>query len=218
MSNIRTSYTFLFEGQGIPTATSVQTTQTALQDARTPVGAVVLLSCYQAFIRDFTSLLEDERTPSRLTLDDCPSPEALLDLPQRVPFDAIVANMHLYLIQLLRYVANIGEITVHEIDPTFGLLGRSGGMFACAAIACSDTIPQFVTCSTEAFRLAFWMGVHAQQYAFRILPEIQLPDAASQPWMLVVLGSSRADIQAAVDKFNAEQVRDHFISSILNVR
>lgn len=213
MSDIPTTYAFVLDGQGIPTSTSPQTIHTALQDARTPLGAAVLLSCYQAFVQDFSSLTELERAESGLTLDECPEPEALLNLPQRLPCNAVIGNIHLYLVQLLRYIANTDASVLRETHSTFGVLGFSTGMIASAVIACADNIPRFVTHATEAFRLAFWIGLRAQQYASRSLLDIKMSGAATQSWTLVTFGSSRAELQDAVDRFSAEQVRHHCIFS-----
>lgn len=204
------AYSFVLDGQGIPASTSPQTIQIALQDATVPLGHAVLLACHQAFLQDYRSLTPEEQADSGLTIDDCPSPESLLELPQCILYNAIVGNIHLYLIQLLRYIANIDASTLGEMHPSIGelgVLGFSTGMIASTVIACADNIPRFISHATEAFRLAFFMGLRAQQYLARAIPDIQLSDPAAQSWTLVTFGSSRAEIQGAVEKFNAEKVR-----------
>ena len=203
-------YSFVFDGQGIPIATSFQTTHIALRDARTPMGRTILLSCYQAFVRDFSSLSVQEQLDSGIALDDVPRPESILDLPQRVLCNAVVANIHLYLVQLLRYIACSDA---HGIDASLntseelGIFGFSTGVIAATVIACLDTIPVFVSHATEAFRLAFWMGLRAQQHAKGSFLEAQVADAPSASWTLVTFGSAHGELQEAIDRYNMEQVR-----------
>ncbi|KIP05128.1 hypothetical protein PHLGIDRAFT_36582 [Phlebiopsis gigantea 11061_1 CR5-6] len=201
MSDASPSYAFVLDGQGNPASVSPQTIATARHDARTPLGAAVLSSCYEALVQDLSSLSPTERAASGITVD---APDALLDLPQRAPHNAIVGSVHLYLIQILRYIANIDGRPSRSIHPTFGVLGFSTGFVAASVIACADGLPQLVAHATEAFRLAFWIGLRAQQYAHRALRDVPT-SAPEESWTLVTFGAARAEVQAAVDRYNAEQ-------------
>lgn len=205
MSDVSPTFAFVLDGQGNPASVSPQTISTARHDARTPLGAAVLLSCYQALVQDLSSLSPTERAESGITVDACPDPDALLDLPQRAPHNAIVGNVHLYLVQILRYIANIDGRPSRSIHPTFGVLGFSTGFVAASVIACADGLPQLVAHATEAFRLAFWIGLRAQQYARRALRDVPT-SAPEESWTLVTFGAARAEVQGAVDRYNAEQV------------
>lgn len=211
MSDVaRAAYAFVLDGQGIPASTSPQTIQIALQDATVPLGKAILLSCHQAFVQDYNALTSEEQRDSGLTLDDCPIPESLLELPEHISYNAVVANIHLYLVQLLRYVASVDATSLGDIHPSLkelGVLGFSTGMIAATVVACADNIPRFISHATEAFRLAFYMGLRAQQYCNRALPDVQMADAASQSWTLVTFGSTRSEVQDAVDKYNTDKVR-----------
>ena len=207
MSEPRSSFSFVLDGQGIPTTTSPQTIQTALHDAQSPLGRALLLSCYEAFLADYGSLSPEEQLESGLTLEDCSRPESLVELPLHTTFNAIVGNVHLYLIQILRYIANLDSGVSFETSGIVGVLGFSTGMIAATVIACADAIPSFIAHATEAFRLGFWIGLRAQQYVNRALPHIELPEPQSASWTLVIFGCTRAEVQEAVDKFNEEKVR-----------
>lgn len=206
MSDVPT-FSFVLDGQGIPASTNQQTINTAQEDARTPLGAAVLLSCYQAFVKDLATLTPEEQHSAGLTLADVPVPDALLALPQLAAHNAVVGNVHLYLVQVLRYAARVAGAAFPRAHPALGVLGFSTGMLAAAVIACADTVPNFVRHATEAFRLAFWLGLRAQQYAARALPAVPLPDAPAQAWTLITFGASRAEVEDAVAKFNADKVR-----------
>lgn len=207
MTSQRRTSAFVLDGQGIPTATSPQTIQAALREAHTSLGRAILLSCHEAFIADFSSLSPEEQSDTGLTLEDCPRPESLIELPQRVPHNAIVGNVHLYLIQILRYIANVDVGVAAETSEDIGVLGFSTGMIAATVIACANTIPTFIGQATEAFRFAFCIGLRAQQYANRALSHIELPDPKSASWTLVIFGSTRLEVQDAVDNYNGDKVR-----------
>jgi hypothetical protein len=206
MTSAGHAYSFVLDGQGIPITTSLQTTKIALRDAQAPLGRAILLSCYQAFIADYGSLSQQEQLDSGLTLEDCPRPESLLELPRRTPHNAIVGNVHLYLVQILRYVAQFDTCVALETSADVGILGFSTGMLAATVIACASTIPNFIAHSTEAFRLAFWTGLRAQQYANRAHPYIESSDPKSASWTLVIVGPTRSEIQEVVDQYNEEKV------------
>ena len=128
-------------------------------------------------------------------------------LAPRLPHNAPAANVHLSLVQLLRYAACTDFAAPPAVSPEAGVLGFSTGMFAAAVIACADTIPRFIAHATEACRLAFWLGLRAQQHARRAVPDVQMPEPERQSWTLVTFGSSRAEVQDAVNRYNAEKVR-----------
>ena len=209
MSDRPAPIAFVLDGQGIPASTSPQTIAAAQQDAHRPLAHAVLLACHAAFLSDLASLSPEERAAAGLAADvDAPTPAALLELPTRHAHNALVANVHLYLVQLLRFAASVDpqQLGSLSVAPQLGVLGFSTGMIAATVIACADSIPRFVAHATEAFRLAFWLGLRAQQYAAAARPHVALPDPAGQSWTLVTFGATRDEVQAAVDKFNAENV------------
>ncbi|EKM53832.1 uncharacterized protein PHACADRAFT_198250 [Phanerochaete carnosa HHB-10118-sp] len=208
MSSAGPTTTLVLDGQGSPNASSSQTIQTAVRDAQTPIGTAVLLSCHQALIQDYGSLSSQEKLDSGLSPDDFPRPESIFDLSSRFPHNAVVANVHLYLIQLLRYIAATGShdpSAPRAMSKGLCIIGFSTGMVTASIIACADTIPVLISYATQGFRLAFWIGLRAQQYAQSALSAVQIADAPSASWTLVAFGSTRAEIQRAVDNYNAER-------------
>lgn len=220
MSPQTTAYSFVLDGQGIPNSTSEQTIDTALQDAQTSIGNAILLSCHQAILRDYHCFTVEEQVDAGLTLADIPTPQSLLDLPLRIPHNAIVANTHLYLLQLLRYIANLDDGATSDAYPVaqeVGILGFSTGMFAATVIACSKTIPALIRHATEMFRLAFWLGLRAQVFVARALAESSLASpnlSSSSSWSLITFGASRDEIEAAIERYLADSVCSSTLSPV----
>ena len=208
MSDIALSHALVLDGQGLPAAISPQALQVALDDSKTPLGSAILLACYEAFTQEYNCLSSTERTACGIDLRHISTMEALLTLPKVYPSNAIVANTHLYLTQLLRFVAtslpgSFDSSNIPEEDA--GILGFSTGMFAAVVIASGTSIANFIANAVEVYRSAFWLGLRAELYATATLGKSDI--APSSSWSLVTFGSSRKDIQAAVDRYNVERVR-----------
>lgn len=212
MVSKRAPQSFVLDGQGIPVATNQTAVNTAMQDALSPVGHAVLLSCHQALLQDYKSLTDEESVDAGLAPADVPTPHSLLDLPLRIQYNAIVANTHLYLTQILRYIANLDEsapLDVHWVAQEIGILGFSTGMFAATVMACSHDVPTLVRNATEMFRFAFWLGLRAQEFVTRALAASASASGSLTPassWSLVTFGASRDDIQAAIERYLSECV------------
>ncbi|OBZ65944.1 hypothetical protein A0H81_14048, partial [Grifola frondosa] len=134
---------FVFDGQGSAATTSSQTTNLALQDAQLPLGSTLLLACHQAFLKEFASLSPADQASSGIDINAFLAPRALIDVPPAFRANAVLANTNLYLIQLLRYLANIDPASF-DAPPTADLIGFSTGVFAAVVVATSTSIPQLL--------------------------------------------------------------------------
>lgn len=199
---------FLFDGQGTAACTSSQTENIALRDSELPLGSALLQACFQAFTQEFASLSTDELSRSGIEIDAFKSPRSLLEVPSRFRTHGIIANTNLFLIQLLRYLANVDPSSIggnkdgSEIVPS--MIGFSTGMLAATVVATSNSIPSFFVNAIETFKLAFWLGLRAQAYA----SSINGGEPTGLPWSMVLFGSTRQEVQLAVDAFNSANVRD----------
>lgn len=216
MSDIACPLSLILDGQGVPSATSAQVIELALTDARTPLGGVLLMACHQAFLEEYTSLTKIEQAACGVNLQSLSTPESLLSLPKAYPSNAVVANTHLYLIQLLRYIATFLSGSVPPGTPPtsgwpeqdIGILGFSTGILAAIVIASITSIPAFISNSVEVYRSAFWLGLRAQIYATSLV-ETTAGESLSASWSLVTFGSTRYEIQRAVDAYNSQHVSAH---------
>nr|BAO20284.1 polyketide synthase 1 [Grifola frondosa] len=193
---------FVFDGQGSAATTSSQTTNLALQDAQLPLGSTLLLACHQAFLKEFASLSPADQARSGIDINAFLAPRALIDVPPAFRANAVLANTNLYLIQLLRYLANVDPASF-DAPPAADLIGFSTGVFAAVVVATSTSIPQLLVHAIETFRFAFWLGYHAHLYTSAALAELAPTDPA--PWSLVLFGATRAEASDAVSKFNAQR-------------
>lgn len=200
---------FVLDGQGIPSTVSSQTIRTALKDAQGPIANSVLIACHQALLRDFSSLSAGDQIDSGIIAPDLAAPTSLLELPLRYPTNAIVANVQLYLVQLLRYLTYAGDgFTSPEGEHTDSeIYGFSSGMLAATVIACSRDIPSFITHAVSICRLAFWLGLRSQQHANNLLRESLAESSCTSTWNLVIFGSTRAEVQVAINSYNNAHVR-----------
>ncbi|OBZ65139.1 Noranthrone synthase [Grifola frondosa] len=145
---------FVFDGQGSAATTSSQTTNLALQDAQLPLGSTLLLACHQAFLKEFASLSPADQARSGIDINAFLAPRALIDVPPAFRANAVLANTNLYLIQLLRYLANVDPASF-DAPPAADLIGFSTGVFAAVVVATSTSIPQLLVHAIETFRFAF---------------------------------------------------------------
>ncbi|CCM00101.1 uncharacterized protein FIBRA_02128 [Fibroporia radiculosa] len=160
----------VFDSQGPPTIPghSPQTIQTAIRDSRLPLGHVLLTACHQALVCDLTSVSQEEQTRFGLNLKNLGTPLDLLHLHPALRENVAMENVHLLLIQLLRFVANVEfpellcEGRASGFRNVHGLLGSSTGLLAAVVVSTSKDIPAFIATSVEAFRLAFWLGFSTQ--------------------------------------------------------
>lgn len=203
MSNCEATFTALvLDGQGIPSITSPQTIQTALQDAQLPLSNSILLGCHQALLQDVSSLSSKDKASCGFGAGDIVFPAAILELPLRYPTNAVVANIHLCLVQLLRYLAicNNGSNPVHDKASGHEVLGFSSGTLAATVIACAKDIPSCVAHAVSAFRLAFWLGLRSEQYAHTLSSGALKDYPSDATWSLVIFGTTREEIQQAIEQ------------------
>lgn len=194
----------VLDGQGLPATISSQAIQIAIDDSKTPLGSAILLACHEAFIKEHNALSAEERAACGIDLQHVPTSQSLLELPTTYPANAIVANTHLYLTQLLRWVACSlpGPFGASEQDA--GIFGFSTGMFAAVVIASSTTIAGTISNAVEVYRAAFWLGLRAQ--LFSVVTLGRLDRSMPQSWSLVTFGSPRSEVEAVVGRYNAEHV------------
>lgn len=214
-STTRTYDLIVLDGQGTAAATSPQTLALALRDAHNPLASAVLAACHHAFLQELNSLSQQDQSTTGLDTSALDSPTTFLSSILAARPNALTANVSLYLTQLLRYVAHLDPASF--TSPTtsgrvHALLGFSTGMFAASVIASADSVPSLLSYSVEALRLAFWLGLRAQQYALTALTDATIP--LSSPWSLVVFGASRHQLQTSADSFNKENVSRYFISYV----
>ena len=82
------------------------------------------------------------------------------------------------------------------------MVAFSTGILAATVIAASDSVTSFFVNAVETFKLAFWIGLQSECYAL----SVNGGKPSSSSWSLVIVGSSREEIIAAVSVFNDSNV------------
>ncbi|KZT07803.1 ketoacyl-synt-domain-containing protein [Laetiporus sulphureus 93-53] len=200
-------HVFVFDGQGTLASFSPHATNTALRDAKHPTGHVALSACHAAFLQELQFLPPAcQSSTAGVDSEDFQTPDALLNISARYRSNAIIANTNLFLMQILRFLANsqAGVLSKMETQPHVGcVLGFSSGLFAACVVASSADLPSLLCNIVEAFRLAFWVGYHSQRTAASMIggtPGYRI----GSPWSLILFGSSRPEVSEAVKQYSQE--------------
>ena len=200
----------VLDGLGIPCSTASETIQTSLADANSPLGATLLLACHQALFQELSTLDTNDIAANGFDTDAIPTPTSLLELPKSYPHNSVVANIHLYLVQLLCYLHHTSFDTstpaLTECADDIGILAFSTGMFAAVVIASSETVTDFLTHAVEVLRAVFWLGLRVQNSAARATGAAAQSGSSLSSWSLVIFGAQRSEVQEAVDRYNADYV------------
>ncbi|KIL57002.1 hypothetical protein M378DRAFT_133566 [Amanita muscaria Koide BX008] len=206
----------VFAGQGTTAINSPDTRQQALRDAEHPLCAVLLSSCYKAFISELSSLPPTDYDDIDLKLADFPSLYSLLELTgDKYLYNPIITGPTLFLVQALRYLAHIEglEAEPETVAPfsdiltcnrkyAVGLLGFSSGILPACVIASSTTPLDYVSRAIEAYRLTLWIGIRTQLYRKKALFLHSHITEPSLPWSLVFFGLTREAAEDALASFN----------------
>ncbi|KAH9952215.1 putative polyketide synthase [Amylocystis lapponica] len=196
---------FILDGQGTPSAFSPRTTAIALQDINLPLPFSVLLACHSAFLHEVRSLPVERQRSLEIDIQKFQEPHSLLDVDPSLRGNAVVANVNLYLTQLIRYLANVNPSFLDCSDGKttgdipFEVVGVSTGLLAATIIATIRDIPSLFVHAVEILRLAFWLGIRTQEFAHSISASCA---GDILPWVLVLLGSDREQVQVALDRYN----------------
>src|SRR6202044_1216720 len=98
----------IFAGQGTDAADSPQIIEQSLRDLTSPSCALLLTSCFDAFLEELSKLSQVERQESGLERTDFKSPKDLISsFPEHYVHNPIISGIKLFLFQSLRYLAHI---------------------------------------------------------------------------------------------------------------
>ncbi|KAL4246221.1 hypothetical protein ABKN59_009371 [Abortiporus biennis] len=232
MASYESEKIFVLEGQGTIAATSQETTATAFSDAQSPLGYSFLQACHQAFIEELTSLSSDDQLACGLSRENFENPSSLIRIQDDFLPNAIIANVNLYLIQILRFLVSTSFPVLHESQAfpskqnsasfapkTSNIIGFSSGAFAACVIASSASIPSLFLFGVEAFKVAFWVGFRAEMYARKTLLDypvqlspstLDISSPAPHSWSLISFGATKEDVRDAVRRFEeSEEFETH---------
>ncbi|KAG5652522.1 Type I Iterative PKS, partial [Sphagnurus paluster] len=209
----------VFAGQGTTVVTAPQTRQTALLDASSHSGSILLAACHEAFHHELSSLPAPELFHVDIDLEDFEDPQKLLFLSkERYLHNAIISGSTLFLQQSLRYLAFVEALgnSTHSLTPFsdvlrqnsdygLGVLGFSSGILPACVVATSFSTFSYISKAIEAYRLALWVGIRSQLYRREVLQSGSLDLETSLPWSLVFHGMGQSDAEESISNFNQNQ-------------
>lgn len=217
----------VFSGQGTDAVNSARTREQGIHDATTSSGAVLITACFDVFREELTKLSSLELLHSEILLDEFHTGQDLLAATSsRHIRNPIISGTRLFLLQILRYLAHIecsGSIATRFADAlqlgksaSLGILGFSSGVLAASVVASSQSTLSYISNSTEAFRLAFWVGLRMQEYRQNFLRSAD-PAADELPWSVVLLGIDQTTVEAAIAEFESQVRNEKAATSIFVV-
>ncbi|KAH7919227.1 putative polyketide synthase [Leucogyrophana mollusca] len=207
----------VFAGQGVAASGLVQARQQAALDAKSPLGTMLLTSCFEAFGTELSALSSAELQESDISSLDFTEPGSLLSPSPRYAQNPIISGTSLLLVQSLRYLSFVLKGAEDMKSPTYfqdtlntnikhdiGVLGFSSGIIPACAVGASQNTLMYMCHTVEAFRLAFWIGLRSLQFRKSALREIGELDPAL-PWSLVCVGLSKASMQDRISNFERQR-------------
>jgi hypothetical protein len=207
----------VFAGQGTSAGNAVHTQNQAFEDASSPSGSLLLLSCYRAFRDELSTLSPSELLQADIDIADFPDQKYLLSAScERYTCNAIVHCSYHFLIQSLRYLAFVESIglATNSLNPftdvlrgnmeqNLGILGFSSGILPACVVASSFSTLSYISCAVEMYRLAIWIGIRTQMYRMSILNPTWNENDAALPWAIVLSGASQDEIEAIIARYQA---------------
>ncbi|KAG6907234.1 Type I Iterative PKS [Tephrocybe rancida] len=224
-------YLPIFAGQGTSAASSSQTRQTALSDARSSSGSILLSACYDAFHQELSCLSADDFSALDIDTTDFALPKDLLSSPrERYMHNAVVSGSTLFLLQTLRYLSFVeatcistdsltpfSDVLKGNMEHDFGILGFSSGILPACVVATSFSTLGYITKAVEAYRLALWVGIRSHLYRVETLKAAPLDLDTDLPWSLVFMGLGKDGAEEAIATFSeGAETEKLYITAIMD--
>ena len=188
----------IFCGQGTTAVSSRYIQDQALNSSLSPMGALLLSSCFTAFQSELSSLSDIDLETTGVNLADFDEPSTLLVIPQSsYVCNSVISGTRLLLIQTLFYLewaikttpeTAFAEILGQNGQYGAGILGFSSGIFAACVAGTSATLLDFISNAVSAFRVTFWIGVRTECYRSHSLAASGLPRNDDRSWSCVLFG------------------------------
>ncbi|KAF8074125.1 putative polyketide synthase [Lyophyllum atratum] len=220
----------VFAGQGTTAATTPHTRQTALSDASSHSGSILLSACHEAFHTEFSSLSTPEFHDLGVDPSDFQKPEDLLSSPKdRYLQNSAISGPTLFLLQALRYLAFVettglstgsltpfSDVLKGNSECSLGVLGFSSGILPACVVGTSISTFSYISKAVEAYRLALWLGIRSQLYRRDSLKATSLDPDTNLPWSLAFIGMSKVNAEAAISSFSqGAQTPSLYITAIM---
>lgn len=199
----------VYAGQGTSLADSQQACRKALACIKEPAGALLLTSCFDAFLVELASLDKAEIEGANIDVSSFDRPQSLLDLADdEVLSNPIMSGARLFLQQTLTYLSAYANSTASSLSwakrTNNVVLGFSSGILSALVAATSSSTIEYLSSAVGVFRVAFWLGFRANSARSRMLEGAGLSKDDARPWALVFVGWSKEDALTHVSEYNTQ--------------
>ncbi|KAI9443347.1 putative polyketide synthase [Lactarius indigo] len=207
----------VFSGQGTTAMSSRYIQDQALNSSLSPMGALLLSSCFTAFHSELSSLSGTDLETIGVDLADFDKPSTLLVIPRgSYVRNSVISSTRLLLIQTLFYLEWATKMAKVTPGIAFagllrqnsrygaGILGFSSGIIAACVVGTSATLLDFISNSVSAFRVALWIGVRTECYRNRSLAGSSLQRNDDRSWGCVLLGMPLHAANEAISSFSLQ--------------
>ncbi|KAH9065286.1 polyketide beta-ketoacyl-synthase [Lactarius vividus] len=206
----------VFSGQGTMAMSSRYIQDQALNSSLSPMGALLLSSCFTAFHSELSSLSDTDLETICVSLADFDKPSTLLVISRRSYVrNSVISGTRLLLVQTLLYLewatktevrsaTAFAELLGQNNRYGAGILGFSSGIIAACVIGTSATLLDFISNAVSAFRVALWIGVRTECYRNRSLATSSLERNDDHSWSCVLLGMAPHAANEAISSFSLQ--------------
>ncbi|PPQ69908.1 hypothetical protein CVT24_003242 [Panaeolus cyanescens] len=203
--------------------------QQLLNLSASPSCSVLLASCFASFHSEINALSPQDLNKVDICVSEFKEPSSLFILPsERYFHNPLVTGPALLLIQVIRLLSYIEDtqdfsfpilhIFQQNVVHATGILAFSSGILSACVLSASRSLLSFISNAVEAYRLALWIGIRCQIFRFESLG-VQYQEYQDQSWGLVLLGTTKSEVDQLVKDFNqacnADQV---FTTAVLDSR
>lgn len=157
--------------------------------------SLLMSACHAAFLQEVLRSRSHGPVPPWAQFRPPAQPEALLTIPTEYCDNPIFQGVSLCVSQLRTYLASDPDLVMHTQSVAGGFCS---GMLPAVVLASSTTIDDFIQHSTEAVRLAYWIGFRATELSERIEGE----EWQRHPWALSVFRTDKEQLEQVIATFN----------------
>ena len=189
----------VFAGLGSPALFSKATQDTALADASTPEAQALLNACHKIFLGELSPISQNSNTSLDIDVKDFQNPQSLLIPPSKYHRNAVIQNVTLCLVQMLRFIgyrsrsSELGDRTVS------GVAGICSGLLVSMAVAACDDTVTFLAYGQRSFHLALLIGRRIEEHVIRVLRSSGCD--SNLPWSIIVDGITLEQAEKHISKY-----------------
>ena len=177
----------VFAGLGSTALFSSSTQSTALIDAGHPEAKALLNACHTIFLDELQNRGHESEVDVGIDLQDFQHPEDLLQPPIKYHKNAVIQNVTLTLVQLIRYLSHSLKPVDTQAVQRSGTAGFCSGLLTAVTVASYGDTLQFLSYGQQQFRVSLLLGLYMVQQLRQICTANSI-DTNGFPWCVIIDG------------------------------